>query len=513
MLTTHGRRHRLALAIAAGVGLAGLSLVGAGTASAAAPGNDDVGGATTLAPNTLVVGSTDEATIATGENRCTSDTPVRTVWYAYTPAVSETVSFQTTGVGDYADTFLTVFSGPANATAFDDLTYLGCNDDGASLFSYLEVDVTAGTTYYVQADTFSEDVPPGSFAIRVNTPVAPGPKPANDDLVSAARLITARDVLVDNRAATTEASEPEQAACPGSIHNSVWFWYRPAIDRSFYPETLGAYGSVINVWTGPPGATTPAQLTAEICDSSAGGDAGMEVAGVAGTTYYIQVGSTDVGGHQPFVFGADTDWAQPSKVTGSIAVGAQSLTLSATAVPNVYADVTDPDPFSGSVELVENDVTIGSAAVSGTTATVTVPRPTAGTHNYLVLFTSGTSYYQNSWRTLTVTVPKVAAQLTVKAPKKVKVKAKPGKHGKPVVKAKKVKLRASVVTSSAPATGQVTFKVGKKTVQGTLVNGVATVKVKLRATASVTVTYAGDANTEAATATTKIKVKVKKPRR
>lgn len=79
-----------------------------------------------------------------------------TVWYKYTPATNQNVSFSTKG-SDY-DTVLSVWTGTGHP-----LTELMCNDNALSgqegdLWSQLGVSLTAGTTYFINIGSlFSED--------------------------------------------------------------------------------------------------------------------------------------------------------------------------------------------------------------------------------------------------------------------------------------------------------------------------------------------------------------------
>ena len=271
------RLRTLSLAtLTGGLALAGLSVVGAGPASAAAPGNDNIAGATALTANTPVLGSTDEATLQTGEDRQSGSTAFRTVWYKYTPGAAQDVSFETFSIGDNADTVITLYTGAPGAAAFADLTYVDDNDDGAGLYSYLSASVSAGTTYYLQVDTYDGDVPLGTFALKVNLYGAASGVPANDNLAAAARVIPDINATIDNRTATTEGGEPQQGACVSPIHNSVWYYYNSVIARSLDFETSGPSGSVVNVYSGPANATA-AQLVPVTCDSSNSGGVSVSV--------------------------------------------------------------------------------------------------------------------------------------------------------------------------------------------------------------------------------------------
>ena len=188
---------------------------------------------------------------------------------------------------------------------------------------------------------------------------------------------------------------------------------------------------------------------------------------------------------------------------------ATTLTLNAIASADLYANNPVVPGFGGTVEFLgSNGVSLGFAPVSGGTASLTVPRPAAGTSAYTALFISAIEDYRDAFRPFTVTVPKLTSTVKVKAPKKVTLHATTGKNGKPVVKAKKVKVKATVVTGGATATGTVTFKIGKKKVTRPLKNGVATLKIKISKRTKVVASYTGDANTAPSSGKAKIKVKI-----
>jgi hypothetical protein len=513
-----GWRAPLLAALAAGLALAALGVV-ATPAHAARAVNDDVSGATTLVPNTAVVGSTDEASpdsAETGESRAGTQHAVRTVWYRYTPSALEEVSFQTLSVGDNSDTVISLYTGDADAKTFAGLVYTGySNDDGGGPYSYLRILLKAGTTYYLQVDTFNEFVPGGGFAVRLNVLRPPAPPPVNDNLAAASRLVPHLGATLDNRQATTEPStEPQQPGCVSPIYLSAWYHYTATADRTLRFSTVGAAHTVVNVYAGPTGASA-GQLTAVDCNVGAGPevDASVAVNATSGTEYYVQVASSVAFGSAPLSVLLTLDGSlEKAVVRAGASISAQSLTLAATVAADPDRGSPSVYPLAGSVELVDSDGTsLGSVPVAGSTVggavdvTLTVPRPATGDHGYLVLFHSSSVEHTDAFRPLTVSVPKVTSALQLIAPKKIRTKRR--------TKAKKVTITARVTTVGPAATGQVVFRVGKKTLAATLLNGVATITTKLTKTTKVIATYAGDLNATGSSATAEIEVKTKKRRK
>jgi hypothetical protein len=138
--------------------------MGAATpAIAAAPTNDDITGAVAISavPYTTTT-DTNEATVGLEDSSCGA----ATVWYVFTPPTDG--SYDLTTIGSDYDTTLAVWEGePGN------LTYLACSDDAFGVQSALRLDLTAGTTYYLEAGTccggeVGQIGPGGSLTVNVS---------------------------------------------------------------------------------------------------------------------------------------------------------------------------------------------------------------------------------------------------------------------------------------------------------------------------------------------------------
>jgi hypothetical protein len=131
---------RIATKLLVGIAVAVGSLVTAAGSALAAPANDEIGGATSIAvPSTTEV---DVSTATTGADDPADCTGGGSVWYTVTATADETIVIDTFG-SDY-DTFLGVYTGSPG-----DLTLVACNDDFQSLQSLVAFNAEAGTTYYV----------------------------------------------------------------------------------------------------------------------------------------------------------------------------------------------------------------------------------------------------------------------------------------------------------------------------------------------------------------------------
>ncbi len=109
-------------------------------ASAAAPSNDDITGATLISalPFTDAI-NTSEATFDESDpSDCNNN---GSVWYTFTPSVPMWLDANT--FGSSYDTTLAVYSSTS-----DGLTRVGCNDDTNGLSSQVIFEASGGTTYY-----------------------------------------------------------------------------------------------------------------------------------------------------------------------------------------------------------------------------------------------------------------------------------------------------------------------------------------------------------------------------
>jgi hypothetical protein len=128
---------------------------GTKTAYAAAPSNDNFSGRKVIGVTPYV--DTEDTTTATEEAN-DPQVPVqcdnkllqkgrKTVWYAYTPGVTQSITMDTLGSTPSGyDTYISVWTG-----TYPSLTYVGCDDDNASnLQSQLTVVLQAGKTYFIE---------------------------------------------------------------------------------------------------------------------------------------------------------------------------------------------------------------------------------------------------------------------------------------------------------------------------------------------------------------------------
>jgi hypothetical protein len=245
------------------------------TVAGAAPANDEIAHATVIPALPFTDGPLDTtaATTAADDPDCFSWGTGPTVWYVVTPTTDLSIIIDTFG-SDY-DTTLSVSTGVPDA-----LTPLACNDDFQNVQSRVAFSAVAGTTYYIMVGSYGGG-PGGRLRFQA---VAGGPPPQNDEVTQATVIpaLPFTDGPFDTTAATTAAGDP---GCFGwwGRNSTVWYVFTPTADLPVAITTDGSdYITTVSVYTGAPSALTPLACTNSLQ---------VVFSAVAGTTYYIMVGS------------------------------------------------------------------------------------------------------------------------------------------------------------------------------------------------------------------------------
>jgi Icc-related predicted phosphoesterase len=218
------------------------------------------------------------------------------VWYKYTPSSNQMVVFDTFD-SDY-NTVLSVWTGSTQP-----LTQVACNDNMGAQQSQVIVNLTAGTSYFVNVGgVLSNGVvaESGNLVLHLSAP------PANDNL-SAAKVINSLPFDDSMNAAGASNETAEVTPSCGVSSNSVWYKYTPSTTQNVSFATLKSnYDTVLSVWTG---STHP--LTEVLCnDDAITSDDQEKTSQVAltlnaGTPYFINV-SGNYGGSGSLIFHAET---------------------------------------------------------------------------------------------------------------------------------------------------------------------------------------------------------------
>jgi hypothetical protein len=205
----------------------------------------------------------------------------RTVWYRFVSGEHQVVTADT--FGSNFDTVIAIYNSDGNAKSYDELGFLGCNDDAPrTTQSRLKVNVSAGETIYVQVGGYRKAGGSAVFHFRS--------KPAND-LLALAREVPDQyfESYLSTRYATTSPSEPQPC---GNIGRTVWYAYYVPADVNIYAYS-GGIDTVLAAYiaSGPVGSFD--ELDYVTCnDDYDQWTTGSEVSfhATAGTTVYFQLG-------------------------------------------------------------------------------------------------------------------------------------------------------------------------------------------------------------------------------
>jgi hypothetical protein len=241
--------------------------------TAPAPANDNFANAIALAGDYAnSTGSNHGATEEVGEPA--QNGQINSAWWSWTPASSG--FFQVDTEGSDFDTWLSVFTG----SPVDNLSLVAQDDDsGQGLTSLYNLNATAGETYQIAVDGYS-NYTLGSINLNI-APIAP----PNDNFVNAIAL--AGDYANDtgsNVRATAEEGEPAQSY---EINSVWWNWTAPS--SGFYQvDTIGSgYDTWLSIFNG---FDVSSLTLIEADDDGAGYPASLiNLNATAGETYPIAV--------------------------------------------------------------------------------------------------------------------------------------------------------------------------------------------------------------------------------
>ena len=281
-------RSRLLRAV---VVVAVLATAGVGMQPAhAAAANDNLADAIDLGPLPVATtGDTTGATTESGEQEACA--PIgATVWFLFTPAVSERVRITT--AGSAFDTVVTVYEHAATGP----MEQVGCDDDGGpGLTSRLSVPVVAGTTYAIQLGGF--DGESGAFALAADA-VAPPPGDKFEAPVVVELPYTGSVDLIDG---SIESGE-ESSRCGWEPLSTVWYQVAAPASAAGVRVSItdAAFFGSVTVYRG----NALDALDEIACDDFGFGDATAYARAVAGDTLLVRL---------------DADW-MPSGSTANIAI-------------------------------------------------------------------------------------------------------------------------------------------------------------------------------------------------
>jgi hypothetical protein len=209
---------------------------------------------------------------------CGGTTPID-IWFAYTASSTGTGSFDL--CGSSYDTRLAVWDACSG-------NELACNDDSdvcgsGSYQSFLNLNVSSGTTYYVQVGGYNSNTGAGDLTISVSSP------PINNDCANAIPLASASDLPFTTVAASASGITP---SCGGTAPVDIWYAYTPTISGTANIDLCGSgYDTRLAVWNACGG--TQLACNDDNGPACTGLLSSLQLAVTGGTTYYVQVGGYD----------------------------------------------------------------------------------------------------------------------------------------------------------------------------------------------------------------------------
>jgi hypothetical protein len=252
------------------------SLAGFSPALAAPPANDNFANAEGI-PSLPFSASIDmtEAGIEPDEIQYSCTNIERSVWYSFIPTENMTVHLSMTGssVSNALGSLLR-----AEGPGISGLTILRC---AYATNPPVDVQLSAGQTYYLQVSTFSGQV----GTVQINLEQIPSPQ--NDNFISALPIGSLPfTATVDLTAASTETGEPQPCYF---MDRSVWYSFTPTENMLVGADTQGSAINNTNVNIYRSGVAGISDLQFLTCSIFSVG-VGIFLA-EAGQTYFLQAGN------------------------------------------------------------------------------------------------------------------------------------------------------------------------------------------------------------------------------
>jgi hypothetical protein len=239
----------------------------------------------TITNQDQVIQGTTFAATTDGNATCGSSSASPDVWYRFTVPCDKAVVFSTQGAA--YDTVISLHEGQCG-----NLVEVGCNDDVApgTLWSYLQANLTAGTTYFLRVAGYNGAFGTFPLGIDVITPV-------NDACVSPIDLSDSGSYGFSNCSATTDGPPDDVCLAFGSnqIYNDVWYaWISPCNGQVNF-NTFGSNfdTKIAAYWLVPGDSCPPGPNSAIACNDDANAllesDTTFDV--VAAGYYVFRIGS------------------------------------------------------------------------------------------------------------------------------------------------------------------------------------------------------------------------------
>jgi hypothetical protein len=230
------------------------------------------------------------ATKETGEPNHGFDTGGASIWFEWTPVTSGKVSMSLTGTT--LDTTMGLYFG----SAVNALGTVNQNDDddgshGVGTYSGMLFDVTAGTTFQIAIDGWSNAGAAAAPTGDITLTISPAPAgPANDNIENAQDLGNTIPVHIYGDAninATRRVGEPYHNNELGAA--SIWYQWTAPQDIPVEVNTIGTgdFPNILAVYTGSPGSLLRVSATSSNSDPNFIGYTSTSFNSAQGVTYFI----------------------------------------------------------------------------------------------------------------------------------------------------------------------------------------------------------------------------------
>jgi hypothetical protein len=300
------------------------------------PANDNFANAIALTGETAnSTGSNHGATIEEGEP--TQSGLINSSWWSWTAPSSG--FFQVDTTDSNFDTYLSVFTG----SAVNNLSLIGADDDsGPGLTSLYNLNATAGTTYQIAVDGYS------NYTLgSINLNIAPT-APPNDNFANRIGLAgETANATGSNIEATAEVGEPSQS---GTTNSVWWTWTAPSSGNYTFDTEGSGFDTYLYLFTGND--LTNLSLVAADDDGGEGVTSLITQNVTAGTTYQIAVdGYGDSTGQiQLNIAPTPSDSAGAGNLTETAyadTINGLPDTIPDNAAKNTLEEGTGKDPLTG----------------------------------------------------------------------------------------------------------------------------------------------------------------------
>ena len=198
------------------------------------------------------------------------------IWYAYTPSASGIAMFDL--CGSSYDSRLAIWDAcGGNVLECNDDNGPACNGQNASI----EMTVVAGTTYYVQVGGYNTDQGNGDISLSL------APFVSNNDCANA---ITVGEITDLPFTTLNTSQSGENPGCGGNTDPyDIWYAYTPSANGIAMFDLCGsAFNTRLAIWDACGGNVLDCNVNNG--PACSGQQSSIEMAVVAGTTYYVQVG-------------------------------------------------------------------------------------------------------------------------------------------------------------------------------------------------------------------------------